>query len=327
MGKQTLANIVFVWKCLPDCILTIVVRILPNNRGSIDHWSFRNAENMARPKRIPITGDFADLVLMSTLCLCTLYFVSITVWTFFALLCGWGCFMYIYVRYAYLRSNALDFISTSTTFSVAWFLWGVPLSVVAAQIPHWFYVQRWGSGEKLPPKWGVMGCAFVASYALWTACYHFVVRPFRELDPTEQDASLTIAEVKVHMVYDWLNCNPVFALKCRYYFQDVGAKDTGLLRGHPLACGENPVAVRFFEIGKEYLFVKAQRQYMIEHQTFTWLEPEYWADIGSSWASRMMVPLLECLLPVTAAPIKIVEDIHTYRVLPQGEDESGFLVS
>jgi len=295
--NQALAKVLYVWKCLPDCILRVLVKILPYSPGSIDHWPFRNAEKLASPWQMPITGDFADIVVIPTLCFVMLIFISTSCWFFFALLCGWGLYIYVYVRYAYLRFHGLDFITTSTLFSVAWYLWGIPISVVAANVPHWFYVKD-DIHEDASTRWSVMGVAFVASFALWSGCYHFFVRPFKETDATEQDASLTVAEAKMHRVYDWLNCNPVFALKCRYYFQDVGGEDQGLLRGHPLACGENPAAVRFYEIGKEYLFLRVQRQYMIEYHLSNFLEPDYWTDIGSSGVARMMAPLLAHLVPV-----------------------------
>jgi hypothetical protein len=294
--NQALAKILFVWKCLPEPILRILVNILPWNPGSIDHWPFRNAEKLASPWQMPICGDLADIVFMSTLCFSMLTFVSTGCSWFFALLCGWGAFIYMYVRYAYLRFHGQDHFTTSTAFCWTWFLWGIPLSVVGAQIPHWCYLAYYGRAEDLWLFLSVI--SFIAFYALWASCYHFLVQPFKQADAIEQDVSLTVREAKMHRVYDWLNCNPVFALKCRYHFQDAEGADIGLLREHPLACGENPAAVRYFEIGKEYLFLKPQRQYLVEHNLSTWLEPDYWTDVGSSGAARMMAPLLARLIPV-----------------------------
>ncbi|CAK0789877.1 unnamed protein product [Prorocentrum cordatum] len=66
--NQALAKVLYVWKCLPDCILRVLVKILPYSPGSIDHWPFRNAEKLASPWQMPITGDFADIVVIPTLC-------------------------------------------------------------------------------------------------------------------------------------------------------------------------------------------------------------------------------------------------------------------
>jgi len=328
--NQALAKILFVWKCLPDSILRILVNILPFNPGSIDHCPFRNAEKMASPWQMPITGDFADLVILPTLCFAMLTYISVSCWKFFALLCGWACFIYMYVRYAYLRFHGLDHFTTSTLFSVSWYLWGIPLSVVAYMIPSWFLLQRWGDDDQADRTFrlSMMALAFVSSYALWAGCYHFIVRPFSETDAQEEDVSLTVVEAKLHRVYDWLNCNPVFALKCRYYFQDAEGEDKGLLGEHPLACGESPAVVRFYEIGKEYLFLKAQRQYMIEHKVSNWLEPDYWTDLGSTGAAHMMAPVLACLLPVSktlSSTYKQIDDVARVRSY-QNEGESAPLV-
>jgi len=321
--NQALAKILYVWKCLPDCILRILLNILPWRPGSIDHWPFRNAEKLASPWQMPITGDFSDIIFVPSLCFCMLNYISTDCWKFFALLAGWGCFIYMYVRYAYLRFHGLDFITTSTLFSVSWYLWGIPLSVVAAQVPHWFFVQSWGDNDEEEPFALLMVLAFVASYALWAGCYHFIVRPFKETDVQEQDVHLTVSEAKLHRVYDWLNCNPVFALKCRYYFQDVGGVDKGLKKGHPLSCGENPNAVRFYEIGKEYLFLKAQRQYIIEDSISNWLEPDYWTDLGSTGLSNMMSPLLHFLLPVKKLAESFQEVDAAYQGRSAGEQGQG----
>ncbi|CAE8720996.1 unnamed protein product [Polarella glacialis] len=57
-------------------------------------------------------------------------------------------------------------------------------------------------------------------------------------------------------LYTWLNCNPIYTLKCAYYFKDADGADMNERRkDHPLACGELDDQVRFYEVGKEYLFL------------------------------------------------------------------------
>lgn len=316
---QALAKILYVWKCLPDSLLKLLVNILPfNPNGSIDHWPFRNAEKMASPWQMPITAEFADIVFMSTMCFSMLTFISSSSSYFFALLCGWGVYIYVYVRYAYLRFHGQDFFTTTTAFCWSWFLWGIPLSVVGAQIPHWIYIANRADGEEEDNLlWCSTVCgSFIASYALWLNCYHFLVQPFKQADVIEQDVSLTVAEAKMHRVYDWLNCNPVFALKCRYHFQDAEGADSGLLRGHPVACGENPAVVRFYEIGKEYLFLRPQRQYLVERNVSNWLEPEYWTDRASSGLARIFAPLLT----------HVQADQKNLRGISRADDETAPLV-
>merc|ERR1711972_450416 len=89
-------------------------------------------------------------------------------------------------------------------------------------------------------------------------------------------------DVKQSLLYDWFNCNPVYVLKCKYYsnmekpsvaerfvaerafgcYGHSRSPGTAVVsnRQNPMACGEDPLQVRFFMVGKEYLFVKAERR-------------------------------------------------------------------
>merc|ERR1712217_367435 len=76
----------------------------------------------------------------------------------------------------------------------------------------------------------------------------------------------TVEETKRNTLYSWLNCNPVYVLKCKYWVLDedgyeiaVEGEDDTRRKSHPLACGEDPLEVRFFEVGKQYLFFKPGR--------------------------------------------------------------------
>jgi hypothetical protein len=98
----------------------------------------------------------------------------------------------------------------------------------------------------------------------------------------------TVEETKRNTVYSWLNTNPIYVLKCEYWFLDAEGQDIPLdndtgctiaehqqelpeadrfkitrRRQHPLACGEDPMEVRFFEVGKQYLFLRPERQHLV----------------------------------------------------------------
>jgi len=49
--------------------------------------------------------------------------------------------------------------------------------------------------------------------------------------------------------------------------------------GHPLACGEDDRQVRFFQVGKEYLFVRPQRQSLVERDLVSILEFETYIEL------------------------------------------------
>jgi len=50
--------------------------------------------------------------------------------------------------------------------------------------------------------------------------YRFLLDPWRQQDAEENDQS-SFDDVKADMLYTWFNCNPVYALKCEYYFKDA----------------------------------------------------------------------------------------------------------
>jgi len=55
----------------------------------------------------------------------------------------------------------------------------------------------------------------------------------------------------------------------------TGVRDASSTSGrHPLACGEDPNQVRCFEVGKEYLFVRPERQHLVERHLQDCLEFE-----------------------------------------------------
>jgi len=230
-------------------------------------------------------GDYSDFVTQPALCFFMLGFVSTKTYQVFMWMFIWSCFLYAYGRYTHLRFHGMNYYTNGHLQSVGMYLWGLALSVLAAQIPHWWYGGMDVKEGEQAVKWFVMVATFAASYALWFCSLHYYVRPFEVEDVKEQNVDLTVTEVKTWHVYDWLNTNPVYALKSRYYFQDPkGNLRAGRSKNHPLASGENPAVVRYFEVGKEYLFVQAQRQYLLGTNVSNGMEPDHWVDM----AARMM---------------------------------------
>merc|ERR1711963_771649 len=98
------------------------------------------------------------------------------------------------------------------------------------------------------------------------------------MDTQEDHIQQTIEETKRHRIYSWFSCNPVYALKCKYYFLDKDGFDTGKRKGHPLACGEDTNEDLFFEIGKQYLFTRPDRHFLLYKEPKNVLEYEYYFE-------------------------------------------------
>jgi len=117
---------------------------------------------------------------------------------------------------------------------------------------------------------------------LWLSAYRLIVCTWSRT--RVQDVQLspskgkTVQEVKMDFVYSWLNTNPAYTLKCKYVFQDSRGQGTARQKGHPLASGDDEDVVRFFEVGKQYLFLRPERLHLLEPSISDCLEPEYWVD-------------------------------------------------
>jgi len=287
MWFQLLMKILYVWRCLPDAVLNVLKAFLPYKPETLEHYPFRNAEKGVDPWEIPFFSDYADWVVLPSVCFLNLMFMSTFVWRAFRLLTIWAVFIYFYFRYMHLRYHRINFYSTNRLNNIGMYTWGLALSSLAVQIPLWgfragYLPQDWLTWEKMQ----LLILAFIVSFGLWTVSYHFLIQPWVRQDVKEENNNWTVQEVKMKFVYSWLNTNPVFVLKCRYFFQDIDGKDTGR-RGekehrHPIACGEDEDEVRFFEVGKEYLFIRPERQHLLKRSLKDFMEPEYWID-RASW--------------------------------------------
>jgi len=273
-------KVIYVWKCFPECILKIFKVFLPWAPPGLDYYPVRSAEKAFEPWEVPICGNYADQIVTPTICFLFLFFVSPYTHKVFLGMFLWAVFEYFYFRYMHLRYHKTCFYTTSRLDSFNNFMWGAPLSVIAAACCHWgFRSERLGADWS--PYFKVMSYFLVssASFILWCICYRVVVNPFHVVDSDDEQQTRTVEELSTETVYTWFNCNTPFVLKCKYYFQDKEGKDLdSRLRGHPIACGEDPSQVRFFEVGKQGLFAKPERQKLVLKLENDFMEFETWFE-------------------------------------------------
>uniref|UniRef100_A0A7S4RBT7 CSC1/OSCA1-like cytosolic domain-containing protein n=1 Tax=Alexandrium monilatum TaxID=311494 RepID=A0A7S4RBT7_9DINO len=260
-----LMKLIYVWSCLPQCLLKVLKVFLPWAPPGLEHYPFRSAEKAFEPAEVSISGNYADQIVTPTVCFSMLFFLSPFVWRAFLGMLLWSIFEYCYFRWLHLRFCKVCYYTTHRLDCFANFLWGMPLSVVAAACCHWgLRAQVFAVGWPFWAKLLLVVATFLTSAGLWLLCYRFIVNPLQDQDADEWNHSKTVEELSCETVYSWLNCNPPYVLKCKYYFQDEkGADIPARRKGHPLACGEDPEEVRFFEIGKQYLFLKPERQALV----------------------------------------------------------------
>jgi len=240
-------------------------------------------------------------------CFCSMLFLSRYVWKIFAWLMCWAVGNYFYFRWMHLRFHRINFYTTHRLNDAYMYWWGCAIGVVAAQVPLWGFRSELlfdffeGSREvfsSTQAKILVVLVTYFLAVLLWLSAYHFIVRRrkseanvWAEKPALRRSQSLaashsslanwkdkTLHEVKMHSVYSWLNTNPVFVLKCKYFFKDPDGQDTEHRKKHPLASGQDEEVVCFFEVGKEYLFLRPERLHLLDATISDSLEPEYWID-------------------------------------------------
>jgi len=278
--NSLLMKVIYIWKCFPDCILKIFKVFLPWAPEGLEHYPFRSAEKAFEPWEVPVCGNYADQIVTPTICFCFLFFASpYTHKVFFGML-TWSAFEYIFFRYMHLRYHKSCTYTTSRLDTFSNFLWGVPLSVIASACSQWgFRAGVIGHGLRLYQKTLCNCGVFMASLILWVAAYHFLVDPFGVEETADKDQDMTVEELSAETVYTWFNVNTPFALKCKYYWKDKEGKDIESRRkGHPIACGVDENQVRFFEVGKEGLFLPPDRYKLVHKLPPDFMEFETWFE-------------------------------------------------
>lgn len=170
---------------------------------------------------IGISWDYTSMIVTPTVCFCMLFFVSPYVWQTFAMMFASYIFYFCFCRYQHFRLCKTCYYTTNRLDTMANFLWGIPLSVIAAAWCVWgLRSGHLAPDASVPAKLGLVGGAFLSSLLLWVLTYWRLLDPWTQRDANE-GGNATFDEVKADLLYSWFNCNPVFMLKCEFYWQDI----------------------------------------------------------------------------------------------------------
>jgi len=276
------SKVIFVWRCFPECLLKILKVFLPWSPATLNHYPTRSAEKGLEPWEIPICGNYADHIVTPSLCFFMLFFLSPFSCRVLKGMMYWALFMYIYFRWMHLRYHKTCYYTSHRLEMGFQYVWGIPLSVLAAACCCWaLRANLICQNPDIPPlvKIALICLTFSVSALIWVTVLHFAIRPWQRGEAIDQNRSLTYEQVQEDSIYSWLNCNPVFVLKCRYYFQETdGIPISDRVDGHPLSVGKEE-QVLFFEVGKQFLFLtKKQREYLFAKNVVNSLEFETWYE-------------------------------------------------
>jgi len=212
----------------------------------------------------------------------------------------------------HLRYHKTCYYFGSSLEILAGHAWGVPLSVLAAAWCAW--AMRAGLlAEGLGPhaKLLLVCSAFFASVALWLLLLTFLVRPWERREVLDDNRNMTVEETQSRSIYSWLNCNPPYVLKCKYFLEQpleqslqfrslrpqvssAASDGSGLSADRqvvmpPADTGSDNVLP--FQVGKQHLFLKSsQRLFIMSKGVASALEYETWLEgilsIGDTCASH-----------------------------------------
>jgi len=303
MTTTIISKIIYVWRCFPPCVLKILKVFLPWAPPTVDRYPTSNAEKGLEPWEVPICGNYADHIVIPTLCICTLFCASPIVCKIFRGMLLWACFEYCYFRWMHLRYHKTSYYFGPSLDILASHAWGVPLSVLAAAWCSW--AMRAGLlAEGLGPraKLLLVCSAFFASVALWMLLLTFLVRPWERREVVEEHRNVVVEETQSRSIYNWLNCNPPYVLKCKYFLeqpleqslqfrsmrrQPSNTGSDGSFAASPSCntpvgtptCDTGTDKVLVFQIGKQHLFLNSsQRSLMMSQGIGSALEFETWFE-------------------------------------------------
>lgn len=329
-------KMIYVWQCMPKRALEILKLWLtepPEGEDSLDVYPRRNAEKGFEPAEIALAEDYAAFIINPTVCCIMLFLISPYVWRIWGGLLVWAVFYYFYCRYKHLRFCKARHYSTARLDSLVLVAWGVPLSILAAAWCLWaLRSEKIASDKPNAVKWCFVLLSFCTSLCSWFLCVYCLVNPFRR-DQIKEAANPSIEQVQDSLVFSWFNCNPVFVLKCFYYWQNhegpsgffffqdrkgVTPWHADRRKGHPIACGADPDRVRFYEIGKEYLLLKDKKQQLAALHRIrlsNTLEFETYMEHFLQFLHRIY-SLFRC----KKKKGNVVEEAASYQPLPAAED-------
>lgn len=266
-----LMKVIYIWQCLPRPLLRCLRVFLPWAPLSIDRYPVRFAEKGLEGMELGLPWDYAGNIMFPTVCCFLLPLSSPHIWQVFRGLFCWAAFYYCFCRYMHLRFFRAQYYTTRMVDSHVNLAWGIPLSVIASSWCIWalrtdrftFVTTAWG-------KYALTFGAFCLSYLLWFVVYMVKVQPFNRHDMrwVNDLEDPPVEEVKKSTLYTWFNCNPVYALKCKHLIvqgnESQWNRAAKVFHGrkfdNPIASGFDGVSVRYFEIGKEYLFFHKDKQ-------------------------------------------------------------------
>uniref|UniRef100_A0A7S2MW23 C2 domain-containing protein n=1 Tax=Zooxanthella nutricula TaxID=1333877 RepID=A0A7S2MW23_9DINO len=227
-----LMKTIYVWRCLPDSMLNTLKVFLPWAPESLERYPFRRAERGFEPMEIGISWDYTASIVNPTVCFTMLFFVSHYVWHTFLMMFLWTCFYYCFCRYQHLRFCKACYYTSNCLDTTVNFLWGVPLSVVAAAWCAWgLRSGQLAAGATVEQKFALVAASFFGSAGLWVLAYRGLLDPYRQRDAEElKDA--TFDTVKADTLYTWFNCNPVYVLKSEYYTRHSRRTPCYIAHGH-----------------------------------------------------------------------------------------------
>lgn len=214
-----LMKMIYVWGCWPRPLLRIFKLFLPWAPKSLDHYPARNAEKGLEPPEVGLGWDYQAIIVFPSICFLQLYFISPYVNKTFCDLLLWSLFYYGYCRYMHLRFNKAAYFSSDSINTHVTMAWGLPLSVLAGVVAAWALRAGHLGGYENCPR-AVISSSFFCSLALWLSAYLGFVRPFSKRDLIVNDRPWqTFDAVKKHNLPTWFNCNPVYMLKCEFFYE------------------------------------------------------------------------------------------------------------
>lgn len=276
--KTTLVQkVIYVWRCLPVCLLKVLRLILVSAPESIDEYTRLASEQALAPWPISLGYDYSVFIVNFFIVFCLLRFVYANEADIFYWMMVWAVFYYVFTRYLHLRVNAACLYSTNRLDRTVALLWGLPLSCLADSCLVWGYRSGTiGEGWSLRTKISFEVIVCISCHLLWGMCWCLFADPFSRKDAVESTEE-SVDDVRTKRIYSWYNCNPIYTLKSHHLLHGKCDWD------HPMPLDHAAVHVRHFKFGKEYLFFNESQQKLIMCDLVDGLEPETWVDIVFGW--------------------------------------------
>jgi len=211
-------------------------------RASHDECA-RETELAFEPLGISLAHDYMGHIVQPTCCTMALFFASGVVWQVFVFLALWGLFMIPFQRYMHLRACKKSFFTTEHLDALVVRSWGVPLSTILAASSYWAARLHGWSILRVVPG------AFAAGYVVYLLFLRLCIG--RRCSAAQSSAhageKVSVEEVAAKRLYNWHTCNPMRVL----------ISNCSDSVGPPLVP---------FEIGKEYLQVQQQEEWLHQIQ-------------------------------------------------------------